>query len=38
MRLLGLMVNKMHPAIMRTEGVRADLYYELEGDVYCIGC
>lgn len=24
--------------IMRTEGVRADLYYELEGDVYCIGC
>lgn len=24
--------------IMRTEGVRADLYYELEGEVYCIGC
>lgn len=24
--------------IMRSEGIRADLYYELEGDVYCIGC
>lgn len=24
--------------IMRSEGIRADLYYELEGEVYCIGC
>jgi len=24
--------------VRRTDGVRADLYYELDGKVYCIGC